>query len=134
MVVVLAKIGQFFAKNWIRLLIAFGIGLAFMTLYNAIQGQYSWSHLEYYRDGSFIAGMILLFMGLLALLTSFGAFNIFSFYFNRKEKENGMKENYTEYSERKKEERSKFDFSFLSYIIIAFAYLLFSVITLIVLK
>ena len=131
------KILGFFRHNWIRMLISLGVGLAIMSIYNASyqsSGASAWSKIEYYRDGSFIAAMTLIFVGLLSLLTHFGAFNMFSFYFNRKRKDNGYKENYTEYSERKRIERGSLDLYFLSYIIIGLLFLIFSIIVFIVLK
>ena len=120
----------FLKKNYIRMIVAFVIGLILMVIYN-VSYQYgynvnSWAGLSYYRDGAFIAGAVLFFVGLLVLLAGFGSFDIFSFYFARKVKEDGKKENYTEYVERKRETRSKFNFSFLSYLLIATCFLAFS--------
>ena len=132
-----AAIGDFFSKNWIRFLVSFLIGLTIMTLYNisyAASGAPAWSSLEYYRDGSFIAGMVVFFIGCLAVIAHFGFFDIFSFYPGRKRKENGYKENYGDYVERKKKERGKLSLSFLSYIIIALVYLTFSLILLFILQ
>ena len=126
-------IADFFAKNWIRLIVAFFVGLTLMALYNlsyALGGYPSWTNLEYYRDGSFIAGMMLFFVGILVILAHFGAFDIFSFYPLRKRKENGYKENYGDYVERKTKERGKLSLSFLSYFIIALVFIIFSVILL----
>ena len=133
----MVKIGEFFRKNWIRMLVSFGIGLALMILYNisyAVRGANSWGSLEYYRDGSFIAGMALFFVGLLALISHTGFFDIFSFYPRRKRKEDGTKENYTEYVERKTIERGKLTLSFLSYIFIALLYVIFSLVLFFVLR
>ena len=135
--VVLSKIGQFLKKNWIRMLVAFLIGLLLMVIYNvsyATAGANSWGRLEYYRDGSFIAGMVLFFIGLLAIISNTGFFDIFSFYPGRKKKENGSKENYAEYVQRRNEERGKFNLYFLSYFIIALVYALLSIILFFVLK
>jgi len=123
-------IKTFFQKNYIRLIIAAVIGLIIMAIYN-LSYQFglstnSWADLIYYRDGAFIAGMVLLFIGLLTVISQFGAFDIFSYYAGRKTKEDGTKENYTEYVERKRETRSHFNFSFLSYLIISTCFLIFS--------
>ena len=129
--VVLSAILTFLKKNWLRMLIAFAVGLGLMAIYNSVyagQGQPSWTNLRFYRDGSFIAGMTILFVGLLAVVANFGFFDIFSFYPARKKKEDGKKENYTEYVERKNLERGKFNLFFLSYIIIALVYLTFSLV------
>lgn len=125
------KIGEFFSKNWIRLLVAFLIGLTIMALYNwsySFTGQPVWQRLEYYRDGSFIAAMVILFIGVLAVIGHFGLFDIFSFYARRKRKENGYKENFGDYVERRTKERGRLNLSFLSYILIALAYMTFSLI------
>ncbi len=135
--VVFKKIGIFFKKNWIRLIVAFIVGLILMTIYNvsnAAAGANSWGKLEYYRDGSFLAGMALFFFGLLVLVASLGAFDIFSFFTRRKKKDDGHKETYAEYVQRKNQERVKINFSFLSYIIVALAYILASLILFLVLK
>ena len=129
--VVLYKIGDFFRRNWIRMLIAFGVGLLFMAGYNisySTTGANSWGQLEYYRDGSFIAFMILLSVGLLALISQTGFFDIFSFYPRRKKKEDGTKENFGDYVQRRNQERGKLNLSFLSYIIIALMYAIFSLV------
>ena len=125
------KIGEFFKKNWIRMLIAFGVGLLFMVFYNilyASAGANAWTGLEYYRDGSFMAFLVLLAVGGLAAVGSTGFFDIFSFYPGRKKKEDGTKENYAEYVQRKNEGRAKLNLSFLSYFIIALIYAIFSLV------
>lgn len=135
--VVLYKIGAFLKKNWIRMLVAFAIGLIFMTIYNASYastGVNSWRQLEYYRDGSFISFMIIVSLSLLTLISQTGFFDIFSFYPSRKKKEDGTKENYSEYVQRRNEERGKINLSFLSYIIIALVYAIFSLVLYFMLK
>lgn len=126
----MSAIKSFFLKNYIRLIVSLVIGLILMTIYN-LSYQFglsvnAWSNLSYYRDGAFIAGMVLLFIGLLAIISQFGAFDIFSFYAGRKRKEDGSKENYTEYVERKRETRGRFNITFLSYFIISTCFLVFS--------
>ena len=125
------KILDILKHNWLRMLISFLVGLGLMAIYNAVyasQGQPTWTNLHFYRDGSFIAAMSILFIGLLALVSKTGFFDIFSFYPGRKVKEDGKKENFSEYVERKNLSRGKFDPFFLSYIIIALVYLTFSLI------
>ena len=119
------------------MIISFVIGLIFMAIYNAsysATGAPSWQNLEYYRDGSFISFMIITGLGLLSIVSYFGAFDIFSYYPGRKRKEDGKKENYGEYVERKNLQRGKFDFSFLSYILIARIYAIFSLILFFILR
>ena len=95
------KIGEFFKKNWIRFLAALAVGIVFVVIYlvayqSAVnKGEEKlnvWVMPEYYRDGLFIAGMIVVFMGALAVVASFGIFDIFSYYPGRKKKENGYGE------------------------------------------
>ena len=131
------KIGEFSSKNWIRLLVSFLVGLVIMSLYNlsyTLSGAAAWTHLEYYRDGAFIAGMVILFIGLLVIIYHFGLFDIFAFYPARKKKENGYKENFGDYVERKRKERGHLSLSFLAYILISIIYIAFSIILLFVLQ
>ena len=137
------KIGEFFKKNWIRFLAALAAGIVFVVIYlvayqSAVnKGEEKlnvWVMPEYYRDGLFIAGMIVVFMGALAVVASFGIFDIFSYYPGRKKKENGYKENYGDYVNRKKLERSSNKNPFyLSYFIIGALFLISSLVLLFVL-
>lgn len=129
--VVFEKILEFLKRNWIRMLVSFVIGLILMVIYNASYastGANSWGSLEYYRDGAFIAFMVLVAIGLLAAISQFGLFDIFAFYPTRKKKEDGKKETFGEFVERKNLERGKFDLFFLSYIFISLVYAIFSII------
>lgn len=91
-----------------------------------------WNKLYCYRDGAFLAGMILVGVGGLAIVGKLGVFDIFSYYPGRKKKENGYKENYGEYVQRKRIERGKRSMYYLSYFYIAAIYLFFSIIALFV--
>ena len=125
---------MFFLENWIRFLVAFILGIAIMIIYMFLQtlqisestGQalYPWDKLFYYQNGFFISAVVLFGIGILAIVGNFGAFNIFSYYFRRKKKENGYKENYYEYSERKRLEASSRKLIFLPYFILATIYLI----------
>ena len=133
----LFKILSFLKKNWIRMLVSFLVGLVLMVIFNAVyanEGQPSWTNLNFYRDGSFIAAMSIFFIGLLGAVSNFGFFDIFSYYPGRKKKDDGKKENYGEYVERKNLERGKFNLFFLSYIIIALVYAIFSLVLFFVLR
>lgn len=127
---------HFFRKNWIRFLVSFLIGVTLVLAYIIIRassvGAEVWGEIEYYRDGFTLAGFVLLFVGGLSALTNFGAFDIFSYYPNRKRKEDNTKEQYYEYVERKKESRRKYRLFFLPYIIIATIYLIVAVILLLI--
>ena len=88
--------------------------------------------LSSYRDGATIGGFALIFFGLLLVLNHFGAFDIFNYFFQRKKKEDGSKEIYSEFVERKRIEKGRLNLSFLPYLIIGCLYILFSVIALLI--
>ncbi len=137
------KIAYFFRKNWIRFVAALVVGIIFVVIYlvayqNAVnKGDNKlnvWILPEYYRDGLFIAGMIVIFMGALAVVANFGIFDIFAYYPARKKKENGKKENFGDYVERKRLERSSNKNPFyLPYFIVGALFLIASLILLFVL-
>ena len=132
-IVAMNKISEFFAKNWLRMVISLGIGIAIVCLYNISYQNAdkvnTWIDPVYYRDGTFLAGMIVVFIGGLAIVANFGIFDMFAFYFRRKKRENGKKENYGEYVERRNVERSsRKDLFFLSYFIVGALFLITSVI------
>ena len=133
----MAKIGLFFKENWIRFLASIGVGAIFMLIYNLVLQSTSdvniWAMLSSYRDGATIAGFALFFFGLLLILAHFGAFDIFNFFFQRKKKEDGSKEIYSEYVERKRMEKGHLNLFFLPYLIVGSLYLLFSVIAILTL-
>ena len=128
------KIGLFFKENWIRFVASFGFGLFLMVIYNLILQSASetniWAYLSSYRDGATIAGFVLVFFGLLLVIGHFGAFDIFSYYLLRKKKENGKKEIYSEYVERRRMEKGHLNLFFLPYLIVGSLFILFSVIAL----
>lgn len=127
------KIGLFFQKNWIRFVASLVLGLAVVCLYN-FSHQIAlkinpWVLAYYYRDSLFLAGMVVVFVGGLAIVANFGIFDIFSYYPGRKKKENGKKENYGDYVERKKLERSADrNLYFLPYFIVGSIFLVASLI------
>ncbi len=117
------KIGLFFKKNWIRFLVsvltATTLLIVYLVAYQNADNINTWVVPAYYRDGLFIAGMVVVFFGGLAIVSNFGIFDIFSFYPGRKKKEDGKKENYGDYVQRKKLERSsEKNLYFLPYFII----------------
>ena len=120
------KVLDFFIENWIRLVASFVFGAAVMVIFVAIKQ--NWSVVINYVNGLFLAGFLLFAFGVLIILTGFGSFNMFTFYFNRKKKDNGYKENYYEYTQRKEIERSKYKKIFLPYLIIGTLYILISVV------
>lgn len=131
------KIAAFFIDNYIRMIIASLIGVALMLLYIVFQNESTtknaFSDISYYRDGAAITAAVLFFIGLLVLVGHFGTFDIFSFYPGRKKKENGYKENYGDYVERKRIERGRLNTAFLAYIFIAFLFFMFSLIVYLIL-
>lgn len=131
------KIGEFFQKNYIRFIACTLAGLLIMAIYNFIvqftSDKQAWSELYAYRDGATIAGFSLFFFGLLLVLAHFGAFDIFNYFFRRKRKENGVKENYGEYVNRKKEEKGSLNLYFLPYIFVGILFLIFSLIAILTL-
>ena len=131
------KIASFFKENWIRFVASIGVGAIFMVIYNAIlQSTTSvniWALLSSYRDGATIGGFVLFFFGLLLILSHFGAFDIFNFFFGRKKKEDGTREIYSEYVQRKRMEKGHLNLYFLPYLIVGSLFLLFSVIALLAL-
>ena len=108
-----------------------------MVIYNLVLQSTTdvniWAMLSSYRDGATIGGFALFFFGLLLILSHFGAFDIFSFMFARKKKEDGSKEIYSEYVERKRMEKGHLNLFFLPYLIVGSLYLLFSVIAILTL-
>ncbi len=127
------KIGLFFKKNWIRFVVSIGIGIIMICIYN-FGHQISlkinpWVLPYFYRDSLFIAGMVVVLTGGLSIMSNFGVFDIFSFYPGRKKKEDGKKENYGDYVERKKAERSsEKNLYFLPYFIVGALFLIASLI------
>ena len=127
------KIGLFFQKNWIRFVACLLIGVAIVCLYNfghqiALKIN-PWGLAYYYRDSFFLAGMVVVSAGGLAICANFGIFDIFSYYPGRKKKENGKKENYGDYVQRKQLERSSDrNLYFLPYFIVGSIFLIVSLI------
>lgn len=107
----------FFRRNWLRFLIAFLIGAILYLIYVGVQGQ--WASLFYAANGTAIAWVTLLGIGLLAIISGSGFFNMFSYYFRRKRLPDKKHESYGDYVERRKLERDKSNPFFLCYFIIS---------------
>ena len=120
------KILGFFAEYWVRFVVSLFIGLTVYVVSNAIFN--TWSLTIAHCNSCFIAGFVLVGISALAALNLFGAFDIFSFYFNRKKKENGDKEVLYDYSTRKKQERLKVKLAFLPYLLVGSLFLIASLI------
>ena len=119
----LYKIGYFFRTHWVKHLVALFIGVANMCIYCANDG---WTHLSSYYNGTAVAGLSLVFIGLLSLVNGFGAFDMASFYMMRRRVDATRQENYYEYATRKAEQRSKDRAAFVPYLIVAALFLIAS--------
>lgn len=127
------RILEFLQKNWIRMSVSFFAGAIILIGYVALQSRtvsattgeasYPWDKLINYVNGAFISGVLISLVSILILLSSYGTFNIFTFYMKRKKKENGYKESYYEYNERVEESQSSYRFIFLPYLIIGLVYI-----------
>ncbi len=99
-----------------------------MLLYAGIQN--GWDFFESYINGLTIAGFLMIFFGGLVLVSGFGTFYIFSYYPRRHKKENGYKETYSEYSERRKSGEKITRENSIAYFIVGLVDLLASLIAL----
>ncbi len=115
-------IGAYLHKYWLKFALCPVIGLLIMVIYNSAAGQ--WTALVSYSNGAFIAGAVLFLIGLLSLVNSFGAFDLSSFYFRRKQFDETRKENYGEYVTRRAEERKKTRMGFLPYVIVGTVFII----------
>lgn len=103
------------------------IGATIYIVFLAVRN--GWSILINHVDGLFIASATLVLFGLLILMVNLGAVDIFSYYVRRRRLPNGQKESLYDYSTRRKEERSHYTWSFLSYLIAAIPYIVALIIT-----
>lgn len=89
-------------------------------------------------DAFFISGTITFVIGLLSLLSYFGAFDTFAYSFsyvkNSYSKSNNKNIDFYNYKQNKILKREKSNFSFTPYLIIGFVFLIISVVLLIVFK
>ena len=104
------------------MIVGFVIGLTFYILYLAIRNL--WGVLLGHVDGLFLAFAFVFLVGLLVLMTNLGAMDIFSFQFGRKRLQSGRKEDFYEYTTRKKESRAKYKLSFIAYLIASIPFLI----------
>lgn len=100
--------------NWRGFLISTVISLACMLIYCILNG---WNSAIYYSNGLFIGGASTILVGLLVVVALFGGTDIFTYYVGRKRTGAG-KEDFYQYSERKKGERMKNPYSFVPYLFI----------------
>ena len=99
----------------IRYIVAFIIATIITVLYLS---NTSFSVLRAYADGMVTGGAVVIFFGLLVLLSNFGAFDMFSYAFSRISRSN--RERYHdlyEYSEDKRIKRSANRYVFMPYLV-----------------
>ena len=120
------KIREFLINHWVRFLISFFIGVFTMVIYLAVKN--GWQYSINYVNATFMSAAILIGIAALSTLTLFGAFDIFSYFFNRKKKEDGKKEILSEYAERKRIERGKQKLIFIPYLFNGIIFLVASLI------
>lgn len=118
----------FLRDHWIKFLVCVVLGFLCLLTYNFTNG--SWTRVDSYMDGCFIGGFALIAIGGLSWINNLGGFDIASFYIRRKNI-GERKEDYYEYGERRKEERSRNKLTFLPYIIVGSLYLIASLILMI---
>ena len=113
---------NFLSSNWIRIVAGLIIGVAAYILYLLLRNV--WGVLLAHIDGLFFAFALVVLIGLLVLMTNLGALDIFSYQFGRKRLQSGRKEDFYEYTQRKKETRAKYKFSFIAYFISSIPFLI----------
>lgn len=114
-----------------KYLFCFLYGLCIIIINNLIVS--SFSSLIAYADGAFIAGLSLFCFGGLSIVGHFGAFDIFTYLFDKKN-ERGVKRSFYDYCEGKKEVRSKKKYGSIPYFLVGFFYVLLSLIFVLVIN
>lgn len=114
----------------IRYIVAFIIAAIITILYLS---NTSFLVLRAYADGMVTGGVFTIFIGLLVLLSNFGAFDMFSYAFSRVSRSN--RERYHdlyEYSEDKRIKRSSNRYVFMPYLVVGALFILVSIILFII--
>lgn len=118
-------IKKLFINSWIRYLVSFVIGLLIAVVYLSFNGfKYFYS----YVNAISTAGISLIFIGLLSLVSYLGAFYAFGYGFSQIF---GNKSNYKDlydYTTRKIEIRKRKNFIFMPYIIVGIIFVIISLI------
>ena len=96
--------GKYFKSTYVRYIIAFIFTIIIYLIYQFLNNL--WLEPIGFINSFQIAGLSLIFMGLLGLVSYFGGFDIYGYMFDRKRTETGRKEDFYEYCNRKKESRS----------------------------
>ena len=118
-------IKKLFINSWIRYLVSFVIGLIIAVIYLSLNG---FKYFYNYVNAISTAGISLIFIGLLSLVSYLGAFYAFGYGFSQIF---GNKSNYKDlydYTARKIEIRKRKNFIFMPYIIVGIIFVIISLI------
>ena len=118
-------IKKLFINSWIRYLVSFVIGLIIAVIYLSLNG---FKYFYNYVNAISTAGISLIFIGLLSLVSYLGAFYAFGYGFSQI---CGNKSNYKDlydYTTRKIEIRKRKNFIFMPYIIVGIIFVIISLI------
>ncbi len=118
-------IKKLFINSWIRYLVSFVIGLIIAVIYLSLNG---FKYFYNYVNAISTAGISLIFIGLLSLVSYLGAFYAFGYGFSQIF---GNKSNYKDlydYTTRKIEIRKRKNFIFMPYIIVGIIFVIISLI------
>jgi hypothetical protein len=106
---------QYIKEHWLRYLLSIIFVAVIVITNNALKEDFSSK--IFYSDGLFIGGALLIGYGFLVIFNYFGAFDIFQMMFNRRMVD-GRREQYYEYSIRKRAERKPGVMNFIDYMIV----------------
>lgn len=122
---------RIFFHSWLKYLISFLISVVVALIVLINKG---FNYLVSYSDAFFVGGTIILGVGLLSMLSSFGTFDIFSYsgkYVFNKMRSKDM-ENYPDYSKGKALNREETKFSFIPYLVVGGFEIIISIVILII--
>lgn len=124
-----------FAKIFFHSITKYGVSIFIsIIIILIVLASRGFNHLVFYCDGLFIAGGVLVAVGLLSLLSGLGNFDIFSYsgkYVYNKIRNKSV-ERYPEYSKNKMLNRKNFQFGYIPYIVVGVFDILISVVLLII--
>ena len=118
---------KIFIHSPIRYIIALAIAIIFSLVYLIING---FNYKIFYLDAFTVAGSIDILVGLLALVTYFGAFDTFGYAFSTFKKDRRYKD-LVEYTDAKKVKRANSQFIFVPYVVVGVIFVLVGLIFLI---
>lgn len=122
---------KIFIHSWLKYVVAIFVSIVIILIVLSSKG---FKHLVSYCDGLFISGGVLIGVGLLSLLASYGSFDIFSYsgkYVYNKIKNKSV-ERYPEYSKNKALNREKAQFGYIPYLVVGIMEIIISAILLII--